>query len=114
MDLEETQEEARKGFEELSASFDKGKPTSESCKRADVSPVKEKLAKVRKIIEEENSASASAGSAPTNPGSAETNNALLDAIGLLSQKMDKLTYSHQGGCRNHDMRVEAANKDHDC
>ena len=54
----------------------------------DTSPVKEKLAKVRKLIADKPSEGVTTTSASS--GSDETNNALLDAIGLISQKMDKL------------------------
>ena len=77
MDLEDTQE----AVQDLKAAF------ARAAVATDTSPVKEKLAKVRKMIEEKPT---QAGAASSSSGSAETNNALLDAIGLISQKMDKL------------------------
>ena len=77
MDLDDSQDgSARKGFAELNASFEKGKPL-------EMSPVKEKLSKIRKILVDE-SAQGSAGS------SSAGSNQIMDAIEALSNKMDRM------------------------
>ena len=84
MDLEDTQEEARKGFEDLSASFDRGKPgISESSKgEASSSPVKEKLEQLKRLR-----AAPAASSAPSQPDQSAV---VLDAIAAMSNKLDKM------------------------
>ena len=79
MDLDESQSEgARRSYDELSVAFEKGT-------RTEVSPVKEKLAKVRKLIADKPDHVGTASSS-----SHATDNAVLDAIGALSQKMDNM------------------------
>ena len=88
MDLDESQDDpARKSLDDLARTFDRkddsGKRGASASAGKDSSPVKEKLAKIRKMQEENGAASASSDAK-------ETNNALLEAIGLISQKMDQL------------------------
>ena len=79
MELDESQGDgARKGLDDLSVAFERGA-------RNDVSPVKEKLAKVRKLIAETPDEVGTASSS-----SHATDRAVLDAIGALSQKMDNM------------------------
>ena len=79
MELDDSQDDpARKGFGDLSAAFARSsQPMSES-------PVKEKMAKIRKMIDDKDTNQEA--SASTSSGGMDKS--ILDAIGALSAKMD--------------------------
>ena len=91
MDIEETQDDqARKGFEDLSQSFDKGCSDESSKRAASASPVKEKLAELKRFrtgqvhqVGDGSAAGSMASDAPANP--------MRDLLQELSNKMDKMT-----------------------
>ena len=81
LDLDESQDDgARKSYEQLSAAFDKGKRDASASPAKDTSPVKEKLAKMRKMMDEPGQST----------GSASSSNPVLEAIEALSHKMDNM------------------------